>query len=117
MLELGRIDYFPRSVVEVRDELSTFPSQPMTVAPGLLLHYPAAVYVFLSPRHERWVAPLSQNLESLVRDGVVARLLHGLFQARLKELDLSRRNVIELVNPLLPPETPVQRKEFWWRPQ
>ncbi|MBV8124265.1 MAG: hypothetical protein JO370_09310 [Paucibacter sp.] len=116
MLELQRIDYFPRSVLEVRDELSTFPTQPMMVAPGLALRYPTAVYAFLSPRHRDLVTPLTEQLRMLVHEGTVGKLFRNLFQSRLDDLDLSRRSVIQLVNPLLPAETPLQRSDLWWKP-
>jgi hypothetical protein len=34
----------------------------------------------------------------------------------LAPLNLSRRRVIELRNPLLPASAPVNRRELWWRP-
>lgn len=116
MLHKRRIDYFPRSVLEVQGELKTNGALQLAVAPGFVLRYPAASYAFLSPRLKDLAAPLTGALESLVHDGSLDRVFRRHFQARLAQLELPKREVLTLKNPLLPPGTPLNRQEFWWQP-
>ncbi|MDM4768460.1 hypothetical protein [Pelomonas sp. SE-A7] len=115
MLSKRRIDYFPRSVLEVQGELKTYAQLDLAVAPGFVLRYPTASYAFLRPQLSELLPPLSQALEALIKDGSLDRLFRRHFQPRLAALELGRRRVIELKNPLLPPQTPLQRSEFWWQ--
>lgn len=114
MLHRRRIDYFPRSVLEVQGELESYAPLNLVVAPGFVLRYPAASYAFLSYRLRELAVPLTRALEALVHDGSLDRLFRRHFQARLSALKLAQRQVIELKNPLLPAETPLHRPEFWW---
>lgn len=117
MLHAGRIDYFPRSVLEALDELQNFAAQDLMVAPGFVLRYPAASYAFLGEPHADLVAPLTRSLNSLAQDGTLARLFRQHFQPHLDKLGIAERHIISLDNPLLPPETPLQRPELWWQPE
>jgi len=38
------------------------------------------------------------------------------FQPPLDQLAMNERRVIDLKNPELPPQTPLQRSELWWQP-
>lgn len=116
MLRAGRLDYFPRSVLEAQDEVQAYSALQLAIAPRLVIRYPAASYAFLSPQHSKLAVPLTQALESLALDGTLARLFHSYFHRHLESLNLPERHVIDLENPLLPPETPLQRPEFWWHP-
>ena len=115
MLHKRRIDYFPRSVLEVQGELDSNSELQLTVAPGFVLRYPAASYVFLSPRLKELATPLTRALEALVHDGSLDRVFRRHFQPRLAALELAQRKIIPLKNPLLPPETPLHKPELWWQ--
>lgn len=117
MLHRRRIDYFPRSVLEVQGELESYAPLNLVVAPGFVLRYPAASYAFLSPKLRKLAPPLTQALEALVRDGSLERVFRRHFHARLMALELAQRQLIALKNPSLPAETPLQRPEFWWSPR
>jgi hypothetical protein len=49
-------------------------------------------------------------------DGSFDLLFQQYFGEIIKRSNLEGRTVLELVNPLLPPETPLQRKALWYRP-
>ncbi|MBV8502582.1 MAG: hypothetical protein JO006_12790 [Paucibacter sp.] len=116
MLIAGRIDYFPRSVLEARDDLNRLGQDQLTIAPGFALHYPAASYAFLSPHHEHWVAPLAKALDALVTNGTLRQRFRRSFQDEIDALCLADRKIITLRNPLLPGGTPLNRTEYWWNP-
>ena len=116
MLQAGRIDYFPRSVLEALDELQTRAASDLMVAPNFVLRYPAASYAFLGRSHAQLIPPLTRGLESLIQDGNFSRVFRQHFQPPLDQLAMNERRVIDLKNPELPPQTPLQRAELWWQP-
>lgn len=116
MLSQGRFDYFPRAVFEVDAELADKRHAGLAVAPNLMLHYPAAAYLFVSPRRPELAELLRIGLEKAVADGTLQQLHHAHFDAVMKAHPVSRDRVLRLQNPLLPPETPLQRRELWLQP-
>ena len=116
MLVAGRIDYFPRSIVEVDAELATGRYPKLALVPNLMLHYPAAAYLFVSPRRPDLAADLRAGLEAAVADGSFQRLHREHYGALVKSHPVAADRVVRLSNPLLPPETPVGRRELWLQP-
>ncbi|MCD5328680.1 transporter substrate-binding domain-containing protein [Chromobacterium piscinae] len=116
MLRQHRYDYFPRSVIEVRQELDSPNSKGLMLDPYLLLHYPTAFYFFVSPQRPELARMLQQGLEKGVRDGSFEQLFKAFNGDHLRELKLSGRAIIELPNPLLPEATPLARRELWFHP-
>lgn len=116
MLAAGRIDYFPRSILEIDAEMAGGRYPELAIAPGLMLHYPAAAYLFVSPTRPELAADLKTGLEAAVADGSFQRLHREFYGAVLKAHPISPERVLRLSNPLLPPQTPVNRREFWLQP-
>lgn len=114
-LRLGRADVFPRSVEEVWWELERY-GQGLTVVPNLCLHYPAAVYYFVAPDDTELAAAIELGLQRLRASGAFERLFLKHHGDDLARAHLSARKVIELHNPLLPPQTPLDKPELWYRP-
>jgi hypothetical protein len=116
MLAGGRIDYFPRSIVEIDAELATGRYPDLAIAPNLMLHYPAAAYLFVGQHRPELAEALLAGLEAAVADGSFQRL-HREFYARfLTAHPVVPDRVLRLSNPLLPAETPLGRRELWLRP-
>ncbi|MDR7333705.1 transporter substrate-binding domain-containing protein [Roseateles asaccharophilus] len=114
-VRLGRADAFPRSVEEIWWEVERY-GQGLTVVPDICLHYPAAIYYFVAPEENELAAAIELGLTRLRANGAFDRLFethHGQDLARAK---LATRRVIELRNPLLPPQTPLNKSELWHRP-
>lgn len=116
MLSAGRIDYFPRSILEVDAELANGRHADLAIVPGLMLHYPAAAYFFVSPARPDLAAELRAGLDAAVADGSFQRLHREHYGALLKAHPVSPDRVIRLGNPLLPAETPLGRRELWLQP-
>lgn len=117
MLSRGRVDYFPRSVMEIQDEMQQFGSAlDLMIAPGLMLRYPAANYFFVHRHNTQLAADLQRGLERLLDDGTLHSLFMSHFRTRLKPLRLAERRELLLRNPLLPAPTPLQRTELWADP-
>jgi len=116
MLAAGRIDYFPRSIVEIDAELATGRYPDLAIAPQLMLHYPAAAYFFVGPHRPELAAALRAGLEAAVADGSFQRLHREFYGPFLKAHPVPPSRVLRLSNPLLPAETPLERRELWLQP-
>lgn len=114
MLSAGRFDYFPRSIFEIDSELASFAEQQLVIDPYLLLHYPAALYMFVRPGRPRLAADLTRGMNALVADGTFERLSRQIFGDLLQRHRIDQRRVLQLRNPLLPAQTPLDRKALWW---
>ncbi|WP_431288074.1 hypothetical protein [Roseateles chitinivorans] len=114
MLSAGRFDYFPRSIFEIDSELASFSEQQLVIDPYLLLHYPAALYMFVRPGRPRLAADLTRGMNALVADGTFERLSRQIFGDLLQRHRIDQRRVLRLSNPLLPAQTPLDRKALWW---
>ncbi|OYU25773.1 MAG: hypothetical protein CFE41_19350 [Burkholderiales bacterium PBB2] len=117
MLQRGRTDFFPRSVLEIEDDLRRFggPYQ-LAIAPGLMLRYPTAFYFFVSPREPGLAEDLSRGLDRIVSEGLWQALFAQHMRPQFKRLALHERQVLNLHNPLLPTATPLRRAELWEEP-
>lgn len=116
MLAAGRIDYFPRSILEIDAELANHPEADLAIVPGLMLHYPAAAYFFASPTRPELAADLKTGLEAAAADGSFQRLHREFYGPLIKAHPVTQERVVRLTNPLLPAATPLARREFWLQP-
>jgi hypothetical protein len=74
------------------------------------------MYFFFSPHNPQLAETVRQGLEAALADGSFEQLFQQYHGADLRDAGMERRRVIELDNPLLPAETPLQRSELWYRP-
>lgn len=115
MLALHRFDYFPRSVLEVWQELDLQSQGQLAVDKHLLIHYPTALYFFVRKDRQALAEVVQQGLEQALQDGSFDCLFERHFGQLLQRSELAQRTVIELPNPLLPAATPLDRSELWYR--
>lgn len=114
MLASGRIDYFPRSVIEVVDELHAHGNKGLMIEPSLMLWYPTAMYYFVHPDNDQLAGLIERGLEAAIADGSFDRLFIQTHAPLLKALAVNQRRVIRLTNPLLPDATPLARTALWY---
>lgn len=117
MLQAKRIDYFPRSITEIWPELQQKAGMSLTVAPKWVLHYPAALYFFVQKDNIELANAIEIGLLRAIEDGSMQQLFLQHFSSAIQQAELKSRTVIQLNNPLLPTETPVQNKALWFDPQ
>lgn len=113
MLLSGRFDYFPRSISEIWSEADSHKAEQIVVDPHVILHYPAAIYFFVNKKNTQLANDLKTGMEKAIADGSFDALFHQYNDPTIKRAKLENRAVIELKNPLLPAETPLDRTEFW----
>ncbi|MDE1893745.1 MAG: hypothetical protein KGH90_05355 [Xanthomonadaceae bacterium] len=116
MLARRHIDYFPRSVAEVGDELARHPDLPIALERHLLLHYPEAEHFFVN-RHNRALAEaLSLGLQRAMADGSLQHLFGQTYGGLARQLQLTGRRIIELDNPQAPRQARQQPPGLWFKP-
>ncbi len=115
MLSKRRFDYLPRGVHEVYDELKIrhkrYPG--IVIEPKLALYIPSPFYMFVSPKHPRIAERLTFGLEKMVKDGTLKSMFLAHYGDTYKQANLKNRTIIDIGNPLLPKETPLDREELW----
>lgn len=116
MLAMRRIDIFPRSVIEIWRELDTNANMQIAVDENTLIHYPTAFYYFVSKKNKVLAKDIRTGLETLIANGTFDALFLTYHQDYLDKAKVGQRKIIKLKNPLLPPQTPVDRKDLWFDP-
>jgi ABC-type amino acid transport substrate-binding protein len=118
MLDAGRFDLFPREVVVAWDEQAQAAKAGLNleVDEHIVIHYPSAFYFFTSRARADLASDIEHGLEAMIADGSFEALFQHYHGATIKRAGLERRRVIELENPDLPPQTPFQSEELWYRP-
>ncbi|RQP22291.1 hypothetical protein DZC73_24915 [Albitalea terrae] len=112
---INRIDYFPRSLIEIGDELASHPELGLAVDPYLVIRYPTAFYFFVSPHWPDLAVDLTRGMEAAIADGSFDRLFDRYFGELTARYRLKERTVLNLTNPLLPAQTPLTRKGLWFQ--
>ncbi len=118
MLQKGRFDYFPRAMSEPWREVEEEMARDVVVEPSLLIQYHAPAYFFVSTQNTKLAERLERGLEMAIQDGSFDRLFnsHWYIQDTLKSANIQERTMFRLKNPLLTPETPLDRPELWYQP-
>lgn len=116
MLLHKRVDAVPRSVLEIEAEQQLFAAQGLDIETDWLLHYPGAVYFFVSNKNPQLAEKIELGLRKALKDGSFDLLFQKHFVSQLKTMRLSERKLVELQNPLLPPETPLGESVLWYKP-
>ena len=117
MLLHNRVDAVPRSVLEIAAEQKLFAEQGLHIETDWALHYPGAVYFFVSNKNPVLAQSIETGLRLALKDGSFDLLFQKYFAKQQKEMKLSKRRLVELRNPLLPPETPLNETLLWYKPE
>lgn len=116
MLVRNHIQYFPRSLLEVELELNSHPNRGLAIESDLILHYPTALYFFVNQKNTELAADIETGLRNAINDGSFKKLFDQHFGDTIRKLALTKRRVISINNPLLPPQTPLSESRFWFSP-
>lgn len=112
MIQKNRADVLPRSVLEINHEQVAFTHQ-LKVHPSVSIYYPTAMYYFVSKSNDALAAQIEIGLNRLIASGDFERLFQEEFGDDIKKAMAAGRTVIQLINPYLPAETPLNRAELW----
>lgn len=117
MLQKQRFEYFPRSVIEIWQELDSHPQLDLSAEQQLLLHYPTAMYYFVKKGNVALARNIERGLELAIADGSFDQLFTQFNQAFIKKARLEERKILQLSNPTLPPLTPLNKPHLWFKIQ
>lgn len=117
MLSSGRFDYFPRSILELVPEVESHRELGLIIEPNLVIHYPVGIYFFVNKHNKALHDAIETGLELAIKDGSFNKLFYKTYGADIERARLADRRIIQIDNPLLPPETPLKRSELWFRPE
>ncbi|HEY0589704.1 MAG TPA: transporter substrate-binding domain-containing protein [Pseudoduganella sp.] len=115
MLSQHRIDYYPRSVLEIWAEAKARQGDGLMVEPHLMLRYPSAVYFFTRKDNTALAQAIEVGLERMLHDGSFDKLFNEHHGELLAKASMGSRLVFDLENPDLPPATPLDRPTVWYR--
>jgi len=117
MLQAGRFDYLPRSLVDVFNEYEKhrekFPG--LAIEEGVVLHARMPWLFFISPQENRLHQRVAAGLEAMLKDGSLAQLVLAHYRNALKRARLCERIHIDLPNSQLEPAL-LARRELWFDP-
>jgi ABC-type amino acid transport substrate-binding protein len=118
MLSRKRFDYFPRGVNEIFTELETHKAEfpDLAIEKGLALYLPSPSYFFVSPTTPRLAERIEKGLLLMIKDGTFDSIFNRFQGENIEKAGLEKRRVLWVDNPLLPAETPFDRKDFWYTP-
>lgn len=112
LLKAERFDWAPRSVNEIWAEAARHPA--LAVDPYVVLRYPTADYFFVNRNNSALAEEIRRGLETALADGSFEKLFYSYYGPQIRRARLDQRVLIKLPNPLLPPQTPLGRKELWF---
>jgi hypothetical protein len=114
MLERNAIDYIPRGINEIYDEITLRQSKNLMVEPSLVLYLPAPSYIFVSPNEPKLAQRIEEGLEKMLSDGSLKALFYAFYADEIEKADISNRRMIYVPNPDSPKSIPFDRPELWF---
>lgn len=115
MVSRGQVDYFPRSVIEIQDELAEFNKLGLAIEQQHLLSYPAAFYFFVNKNKSELATALESGLLAMVSDGRFDKLFDDYFADTLAKLKLDERVEQQLENDYFPDAAILDNKALWYK--
>jgi hypothetical protein len=119
MKMLGRAqgDFFPRSIIEVWEELARSKVAneiQIQIQPSLGIRYPAAIYFFVNKKSVPLANLIEVGLEKAIANGTYEALFVDNYKTYIEKAQIEKRTFYPLENAFLPKETPLSRKELWF---
>ena len=100
MVARGRLDYFPRSFIEVDSELASQNSDNLVILPSLYLYYPSAFYFFVNKEKPELTQALAKGLNMMQASGEFDALFERYFADKFAQLPFDENTkVFVLENP------------------
>jgi hypothetical protein len=115
MLSKAQGDFFPRSIIEIWEELAKSELQnQIKIQPTLGVHYPSAIYFFVNKKSVPLAKLIEKGLEKAIENGTFQALFIENYADYIEKSKIEQRTFYTLKNPFLPEKTPLDRKELWF---
>ncbi|MFZ2306116.1 MAG: hypothetical protein WAW73_13780 [Rhodoferax sp.] len=109
-LLLGTFELLPLGVVEVEPIAKRYNLKTVST---WAIAYPTAYYFFVNRKRPELAQRLEYGFEQAIKDHSFDRLFARRIEPLIASSKLENRQLFRIANPLLPPETPLHRKELW----
>ncbi|MDN5303322.1 MAG: hypothetical protein PWP46_201 [Fusobacteriaceae bacterium] len=119
MLNSHRFSGLPRGVNEIYSEYDLLVKNRLNnivIEKTLLLKIVTPVYIFVSKQEPRLANRLKEGMKIISKNGKLDEIFNKYYLDDIKKSNLSNRKIIEIPNPFLPPDTPLDIKEYWFNP-
>lgn len=118
MVAANRFDLYPRGIGEVPAEVQRFtPQLPnLMLEEHLCIYYPWPYYFFVNKNKPKLRADIEKGLKKMIEDGSFDAHFEKYYMPGVKLANLSKRNIIRIKNPMLPPNTPLDNPKLWYVP-
>lgn len=113
MLDKNRIDYFPRSALEVENEYQWRKNLHIAIEQSALIHYPTAYYFFVAKENTALHEDISSGLQQAIADKSFDEIFNKYHGSTISAILQRNRKVFSLDNPYLPQQTPLSEKHLW----
>jgi hypothetical protein len=115
MLGKAQGDFFPRSIIEIWEELAKSETKtPIQIQPSLGIRYPAAIYFFVNKKSVPLAHLIEEGLEKSIENGKFDALFIENYKTYIEKAQIEKRTFYQLENTFLPEKTPLGRKELWF---
>jgi hypothetical protein len=115
MLGNAQGDFFPRSIIEIWEELAKSDAvNKMQIQSSLGIQYPAAIYFFVNKKSVPLANLIERGLEKAIKNGTFEALFVENYKAYIDKAQIEQRTFYPLENTFLPEQTPLDRKELWF---
>ncbi len=96
LVNSGRVDYFPRSFIEVISELEQVKADELVIVPNLYISYPTAFYFFVGNHNPELAEALLKGLTVMKNTGEFEQLFASYFAEDLAKLPFKEGDVTEI---------------------
>lgn len=113
----GRVSYFSRSINEIFSEVEIRKERlsNLTIEKNIVLVYPFAMFLFVSPKHKELADILSHSFKKAYDDGSFQKFFysHPIIKDSIKKSNIENRININIENPFLTKETSKIDNKYW----
>lgn len=110
-------DFFPRSVIEIDQEIGENTYRSLSYRKDIAVQYPSAMYFFVNKRNVTLAKLIETGLQRAIADGSFDALFIEHFADILERMHINDVQYFTLNNPLLPPLTPIDNPSLWYYPE
>ncbi|MFT6992409.1 MAG: hypothetical protein ACJASL_004409 [Paraglaciecola sp.] len=115
MLGNAQGDFFPRSIIEIWEELAKSDvANQLQIQASLGIRYPAAIYFFVNKKSVPLANLIERGLEKAIKNGTYEALFVENYKTYIDKAQIENRTFYQLENNFLPEKTPLDRKELWF---
>jgi hypothetical protein len=115
MLRAKRTDYFPRSIIEVHNELEHNNANHLVIDTNLALRYPTAFYFFVKKDNHKLANAIEKGLIVAIKDGSFNNVFYQYFGQNIKQSQFNNRKIFHIQTPESSfSHLPTEVEELWF---